>query len=107
MLFHLHAPAHLLQEANSEPRKRFHLMERLRKAVKHAAELAAFGDALGDARTKLETQAYHAWMNGTLCFELEHWENALQSFNRAKTIYKRLAEAFSEEIKTVYVQKVR
>jgi len=96
----------LKQEANSEPRKRFHLMERLRKAVKHAAELAAFGDALGDARTKLETQAYHAWMNGTLCFELEHWENALQSFNRAKTIYKRLAEAFSEEIKAVYVQKV-
>ena len=81
-------------------------MERLRKAVKHAAELAAFGDALGDARTKLETQAYHAWMNGTLSFELELWENALQSFNRAKTIYNRLAEAFSEEIKTVYVQKV-
>lgn len=96
----------LKQEANSEPRKRFHLMERLRKAVKHAAELAVFGDALGDARTKLETQAYHAWMDGTLSFEMEQWENALQSFNRAKTIYNRLAEAFSEEIKTVYVQKV-
>jgi len=96
----------LKQEANSEPRKRFHLMERLRKAVKHAAELAVFGDALGDARTKLETQAYHAWMNGTLSFELEHWENALQSFDRAKTIYNRLGEAFSEETKTVYVQKV-
>ena len=81
-------------------------MERLRKAVKHAAELAVFGDALGDARTKLETQAYHAWMDGTLSFEMEQWENALQSFNRAKTIYNRLAEAFSEEIKTVYVQKV-
>merc|ERR1711931_293541 len=49
----------LKQEANSEPRKRFHLMERLRKAVKHAAELALFGDAVGDARTKLETQAYN------------------------------------------------
>jgi len=96
----------LKQEANSEPRKRFHLMERLRKAVKHAAELAVFGDALGDARTKLETQAYAAWMNGTLCFELEQWEDALQSFNRAKTIYNRLSEAFSEEIKIVYVQKV-
>lgn len=96
----------LKQEANSEPRKRFHLMERLRKAVKHAAELAVFGDALGDARTKLETRAYHAWMDGTLSFELEHWEKALQSFNRAKTIYNRLAEAFSEEIKIVYIQKV-
>ena len=81
-------------------------MERLRKAVKHAAELAVFGDALGDARTKLETQSYAAWMNGTLCFELEQWEDALQSFNRAKTIYNRLSEAFSEEIKVVYVQKV-
>lgn len=97
----------LKQEANSEPRKRFHLIERLRKAVKHAGELAQFGDALGDARTKLETQAYGAWMSGSLNFELEQWEPALQDFNRSKTIYKKLSEAFSEEIKVIYIQKVR
>jgi len=96
----------LKQEANSEPRKRFHLMERLRKAVKHAGELAAFGEVLGDARTKLETSAYYSWMSGTLSFEMEDWENALKSFNHAKTIYKKLADAFSEEIKAVYLQKV-
>jgi len=96
----------LKQEANSEPRKRFHLRERLRKAVKHAGELALFGEALGDARSKLETQAYDAWMNGTLSFELEQWESALHFFNRAKTIYTRLSEAFSEDIKIVYLQKV-
>ena len=82
-------------------------MERLRKAVKHAGELAAFGEVLGDARTKLETSAYYSWMSGTLSFEMEDWENALKSFNHAKTIYKKLADAFSEEIKAVYLQKVQ
>ena len=45
----------LKQEANSEPRKKFHLLARLRKAVKSAQELERLS-ALDrcDARTKLE-----------------------------------------------------
>lgn len=47
----------LKQEANTEPRKRFHLLSRLRKAVKHAEELERLCESNRvDARTKLEAQ---------------------------------------------------
>ena len=47
----------LKAEANSEPRKRFHMICRLRKAVQHTATLAALGDSDNcDALTKLEVQ---------------------------------------------------
>ena len=47
----------LKSEANTEPRKRFHMMSRLKKAVGHA-ELLAFLCEIDrcDARTKLEVQ---------------------------------------------------
>ena len=47
----------LKAEANTEPRKRFHLNARLRKAVGFAEELAKLCDSKRvDARTKLEAQ---------------------------------------------------
>ena len=47
----------LKQEANTEPRKRFHLTSRLRKAVKHALQLERLCESERvDARTKLEAQ---------------------------------------------------
>lgn len=47
----------LKQEANTEPRKRFHLLSRLRKAVKHAEELERLCESNRvDAKTKLEAQ---------------------------------------------------
>ena len=48
----------LKQAANTEHRKRFHLMRRLQKAVKHANELVQLCEASErcDARTRLEAQ---------------------------------------------------
>lgn len=47
----------LKQEANTEPRKRFHLISRLKKASKIALALEALCDSPKcDARTKLEAQ---------------------------------------------------
>jgi hypothetical protein len=48
----------LKSEANTEPRKRFHLISRLRKAVQHADLLDRLCNESGvfDARTKLEVQ---------------------------------------------------
>lgn len=47
----------LKMEANTEPRKRFHLLSRLRKAVKHGEELERLCDSdRVDAKTKLEAQ---------------------------------------------------
>ena len=48
----------LKQAANTEPRKRFHLLRRLNRARKHASELSKLCEecAKCDARTRLEAQ---------------------------------------------------
>lgn len=48
----------LKSESNTEPRKKFHLLNRLRKAVKHAEQLETLCNQHKscDARTKLEVQ---------------------------------------------------
>lgn len=47
----------LKQEANTEPRKRFHLLARLRKAAKHSVKLEKLCESPNvDAKTKLEAQ---------------------------------------------------
>jgi len=48
----------LKSEANTEPRKRFHMISRLRKAVQHANTLDRLCNESGvfDARTKLEVE---------------------------------------------------
>lgn len=58
----------LKQEANTS-RKRFHLLSRLRKAVKHAEELNACVRATVDAKTKLEAQV--SVTTHQLCFIVE------------------------------------
>lgn len=49
----------LKQEANTEPRKRFHLLARLRKAAKHSEKLEKLCESPHvDAKTKLEAQVH-------------------------------------------------
>ncbi|XP_053565195.1 signal recognition particle subunit SRP68 [Bombina bombina] len=97
----------LKQEANTEPRKRFHLLSRLRKAVKHAEDLEKLCDSdRVDAKTKLEAQAYMAYLSGMLQFEQQQWEDAMNAFNKCKTIYEKLASAFTEELAVLYNQRV-
>lgn len=97
----------LKMEANTEPRKRFHLLSRLRKAVKHGEELERLCDSdRVDAKTKLEAQAYSAYLNGMLQFEQQQWDEAMKAFNKCKTIYEKLASAFTEEQSVLYNQRV-
>ncbi|KAK7112430.1 signal recognition particle subunit SRP68-like [Littorina saxatilis] len=97
----------LKAEANTEPRKKFHMMSRLKKSVQYADELLALCESPKcDARTKLECQAYNFWIYGSLRFELQEWEKAMELFTKAKTIYEKLAGAFTEEQQTVYQQRV-
>uniref|UniRef100_A0A3Q3KRE2 Signal recognition particle subunit SRP68 n=1 Tax=Monopterus albus TaxID=43700 RepID=A0A3Q3KRE2_MONAL len=73
----------LKQEANTEPRKRFHLMARLRKAAKHSEKLAKLCESHRvDAKTKLEAQAYTAYLSGMVEFELQEWKRAMEAFNK-------------------------
>ncbi|XP_020668885.3 signal recognition particle subunit SRP68 [Pogona vitticeps] len=97
----------LKQEANTEPRKRFHLLSRLRKAVKHAEELERLCESNRvDAKTKLEAQAYTAYLTGMLRFEHQEWKAAMEAFNKCKTIYEKLASAFTDEQAILYNQRV-
>uniref|UniRef100_A0A8C4HYS5 Signal recognition particle subunit SRP68 n=1 Tax=Dicentrarchus labrax TaxID=13489 RepID=A0A8C4HYS5_DICLA len=97
----------LKQEANTEPRKRFHLMARLRKAAKHSEKLEKLCESPRvDAKTKLEAQAYTAYLTGMVEFELQEWKRAMEAFNKCKTIYEKLASAFTEELAVLYRQRV-
>ncbi|XP_046365035.1 signal recognition particle subunit SRP68-like [Haliotis rufescens] len=97
----------LQSEANTEPRKRFHLMARLQKSVQHAGELSALSDSPKcDARTKLECQAYNAWIKGSLYFESSSWENAMEQYTSAKTIYEKLSGALTEDLQVLYQSRV-
>ncbi|KAH9498371.1 signal recognition particle subunit srp68 [Bulinus truncatus] len=97
----------LKSEANTEPRKRFHMVSKMKKAVVYAEELESVGNSEKcDARTKLECQAYSAWIKGCLEFEEGNWEKAMEYYTKAKTIYEKLANAFSEELQAVYQQRV-
>ncbi|XP_034045228.1 signal recognition particle subunit SRP68 [Thalassophryne amazonica] len=97
----------LKQEANTEPRKRFHLMARLRKAAKHSEKLEKLCESPRvDAKTKLEAQAYTAYLTGMVEFELQEWKRAMEAFNKCKTIYEKLASAFTEDLAVLYRQRV-
>ena len=74
----------LKAEANTEPRKRFHMLSRLRKAVHHADQLASLCESdKCDARTKLEAQAYTNAMKASLHFEQERWKAAMELYTAA------------------------
>ena len=61
----------IVGEANTEARKKFHLLNRLRKAVKHAEQLETLCNQQKtcDARTKLEVQVRIQYMN-TLLYKI-------------------------------------
>ncbi|XP_067006030.1 signal recognition particle subunit SRP68 [Anabrus simplex] len=97
----------LRQEANTEPRKKFHLVSRLRKATSYSLQLQKLCESSKfDARTKLEAQAYVAWIHGSLHFELQLWKPAMENLKKAQMVYEKLAPALPEEDQILYRQRV-
>ncbi|XP_052866032.1 signal recognition particle subunit SRP68 [Anopheles cruzii] len=97
----------LRQESNTELRKRYHLIQKLRKACGYALQLQALcASDHCDARTKLESEAYSAWMHGSLHFELGLWQTAAENLKKAQVIYENLAQAMPEEEQALYRAKV-
>ena len=116
---HLHIPlvsterawAYYMQlkfEANAYPRKKYHMINRLRKARKYAEMLDGLCSSSDrvDARTKLETKAYKCWLTGTLFFETGNWSDAQAMLSQAKTIYESLSQAVGEEEGNLFRQKM-
>ncbi|EDV27923.1 uncharacterized protein TRIADDRAFT_52953 [Trichoplax adhaerens] len=96
----------LKQLSNTEIRKRFHLIRRMKKAVYYAKMLHELSDDEGyDARTKLEAQAYYSWMAANLNFELQLWDKSYELFSRAKKIYEELAGILIESEAATYSQR--
>ena len=93
----------LKSESSFEPRKRFHMIGRLRKAKNHASLLLSLCENVNvDARSKLEAQSYLGYIQGLMAFEMKNWEECRDSLTTAKTIYERLAKALSGEQRTIY-----
>lgn len=59
-----------------------------------------------DARTKLEAQAYVAWMHGSLQFELQLWKDAMTNLKKAQVVYGELAQALPESEQVIYKARV-
>lgn len=103
----------LRQESNTEPRKKFHLTNKLRRACNYSLqlqELCAASNRL-DAKTKLEVDAYVACMHGHLHFELGLWQSAAENFKKSQIIYENLikvvqATSGDEELCELYKSKV-
>ncbi|KAK9508807.1 hypothetical protein O3M35_006274 [Rhynocoris fuscipes] len=96
----------LRQESNTEPRKRFHLISKLRKAMHYAEQLESLCQAeLCDARSKLESQAYAAWIRGMFYFEVKAWKEAMDNLQQAQVVYEKLCSAVNESDQAIYKSK--
>ncbi|KAJ3285673.1 signal recognition particle subunit srp68 [Borealophlyctis nickersoniae] len=92
----------LKRESTAEPRKRVHLVGRLRKAAQAAGKLENICQEVEtEARTALDVQAYAALMEGYVLFEQQQWQAALDKFAAARTIYQKLAGAGSAQQETL------
>lgn len=103
----------LRQEANTEPRKRFHLVNKLRRACIYSLQLQelCLASKRLDDKTKLEVEAYVAGMHGNLHFELGLWQTAAEHFKKSQIIYENLikviqATSGDEELCEFYKAKV-
>ncbi|CAO3629335.1 unnamed protein product [Cunninghamella blakesleeana] len=79
---------------NVETRQRHHLIKRLRRAAQYSQQLYEISEKQTvDPRTVLDTKAYAATMNGYFYFEKQEWQNALDQFVEARTIYERFGNS--------------
>jgi len=101
----------LKEEAPENPRAKFRMRNRLKRAVAYTSELVTLCEATADNRTKLEAEAYHNWMTGNLYLELgeqqeDMWEKARESFKLARTVFGQLGKLASDS-RELFKQKVR
>lgn len=103
----------LKEESSQDPRKKFSMRNKLRKAASYVAAFERLVEESEqcDARTQLEVQGYSAWLQGTVLFELAewtgYWARPVEFFNKALAIYSKLQGAVSEEEREVYTAKIQ
>ncbi|KRZ90327.1 Signal recognition particle subunit SRP68 [Trichinella sp. T8] len=98
----------LKQEATTDNRKRFQMLRKLRRAVYHGVLLETLSKnaSVIDAATKLEAQAYKAWLQGCYEFEQKNWTKANEFFTTSKMIYENLSSVTkSSQLVELYRQR--
>eukprot|EP00047_Mylnosiga_fluctuans_P002980 m.226832 g.226832 ORF g.226832 m.226832 type:complete len:577 (+) comp11490_c0_seq1:121-1851(+) len=98
---------HLVDENVSGSRKLFHSRSRLRKAAAHALALKDVASAgLCDPRTELEATAYADWLSGSVAFEMQKWDEAIERLQRARFIYEKLSTLCDTDHRVLYTQRI-
>lgn len=95
----------LKEDQDANPRSRHHSLLRLEKSAKWSRVLLTLCEAVGAQRTKLEAQAYNAWMQGNVFRDRKRWKEAIENLVRARTIYQQLAKVGAKEQQDLYTQR--
>lgn len=85
---------------------KYHLMSRLRKAVRWAEQLEQATAAISDTKTILEAQAYRASMAGNYSLEKRDFESALSNLLTAKAVYEKLQEVADSVQSVILAEKI-
>lgn len=59
-----------------------------------------------DARSKLEAEAYTAWIHGSFHFEIGQWKEAAENLKKAQVFYENLLQALPDEEQGLYRAKI-
>lgn len=97
-------------EANSEHRKKFHSIRKFRKALVYSSNLESLCNdepTLCDLRSKLESQAYNAFLHGMFYFEISQWSKSSEFLKKAQAIYTKLINILDDsEDKDIYIHRI-
>ncbi|CAI4223665.1 unnamed protein product [Auanema sp. JU1783] len=99
-----------IEDNPEKGRKKFSMRMNLKRAVTHAKHLEQLvrESPKCDATTKLEVQAYSAWLVGICSFEMKQWHDAAEALKTARTVYEGLAEAtHNTSLSNMYKAKCR
>jgi len=59
-----------------------------------------------DARTKLEAEAYNAFIHGSYYFEMGRWKEAAENLKKAQVVYENLVQALPEDEQILYKNRI-
>lgn len=59
-----------------------------------------------DARTKLEAEAYNAFIHGSYYFEMGRWKEAAENLKKAQVVYENLVKALPEDEQILYKNRI-
>ena len=94
------------ERTEDNPRRRFHQLKRLKRAVDYAGQLDAACLSSADTRTQLQAEAYRADMEGSYAFERGDFTAALQRFLHAKDVYEQLGRVGGSDLAALCDERV-